>query len=145
MPGKVKYNDLSEFEKKKYLGEFYSMVALLKDREEVKNFLKDLLTLSEVVMLSRRIQIAKMLLEENTQEEIRKKLKVGFSTINQVERWVNNGFGGYKKIIKKYQKEYPNKTEFEKYGHTPFSKEWIRKKFPLHYLLADLLDKQLKK
>ncbi|PIP26482.1 MAG: hypothetical protein COS71_03125 [Candidatus Moranbacteria bacterium CG06_land_8_20_14_3_00_40_12] len=145
MPGKVKYNNLSEFEKKKYLGEFYSMVALLKDREEVKSFLKDLLTLSEVVMISRRIQIAKMLLEGNTQEEIRRKLKVGFTNINQVERWVNNGFGGYKKIIKKYQKEYPDKNEFEKYGYTPFSREWTRKKFPLHYLLINLLEKNVKK
>lgn len=145
MPGKVKYNSLSEFEKKKYLGDFYSMVALLKSREEVKNFLKDLLTLSEMVMLSRRIQIAKMLLEGNTQEEIRRKIKVGFSTINQVEKWLNNGFGGYKKIIKKYQLEYPARNEFEKYGHTPFSKEWIRKKFPLHYLLVNLLEKNTKK
>lgn len=145
MPGKVKYNNLSEFEKKKYLGEFYSMVALLKDREEVKNFLKDLLTLSEVVMLSRRIQIAKMLLEGNTQDEIRRKLKVGFTNINQVEKWVNNGFGGYKKIIQKYQNKYPPKNEFEKYGYTPFSKGWTRKKFPLHYLLVNLLEKGIKK
>ncbi|GBE16587.1 hypothetical protein BMS3Abin15_00408 [bacterium BMS3Abin15] len=38
MPGKVKYHELSSGEKKKYLGEFYSMVSLLKNRDEVKFF-----------------------------------------------------------------------------------------------------------
>ena len=42
MPGKVKYHELSEHEKKTYLGDFYSMVSLLKTRDEVKNFFKDL-------------------------------------------------------------------------------------------------------
>ncbi len=76
MSGKVKYHELSESEKKKYLGDFYSMIALLKTRDDAKNFFKDLLSLSEIVMISRRIQIAKMLLEEHTYESIRKELRV---------------------------------------------------------------------
>lgn len=145
MPGKVKYNALSEEEKKKYLGEFYSMVSVLRSREEIKNFFKDLLTLSEVVMISRRIQVAKMLLDGFTQDEIRKKLKIGFTTINQVEKWLNNGFGGYKEAIKKYKSKYKELSEFEKYGEVPFSKEWVRKKYPLHFLLANILAAKNKK
>jgi TrpR-related protein YerC/YecD len=139
MPGKVKYNDLSEDEKKKCIGDFYSMISLLKSRDEVKKFFKDVLSLSEVVMISRRIQIAKMILEGYTYEEIRKKLKVGFNNINQVDRWVKNGFGGYKEVINKYKKKYPEKDDFEKYGYIPFSKEWVRKKYPLHYLLSNII------
>ena len=131
MPGKVKYHELSDSEKKKYLGEFYSMVALLKNREEVKSFFKDLLTLSEVVMISRR-----------THEEIRKKLKIGFTTISQVEKWLNNGFGGYEKIIKKYEKKYKELDEFDKYGEVPFSPKWVRKKYPMHYFLSNLLNRK---
>ena len=142
MPGKVKYHELSDSEKKKYLGEFYSMVALLKNREEVKSFFKDLLTLSEVVMVSRRIQVAKMLLEGYTHEEIRKKLKIGFTTISQVEKWLNNGFGGYEKIIKKYEKKYKELDEFDKYGEVPFSPKWVRKKYPMHYFLSNLLNRK---
>ena len=41
MAGKVKYHELSDLEKKKYLGDFYTMVSLLKTREEVKNFFDD--------------------------------------------------------------------------------------------------------
>lgn len=142
MSGKVKYHELSENEKKKYLGEFYTMVSVLKSRNEVKNFLKDLLTLSETVMLSRRIQVAKMLLEGYTQDEIRKKLKIGFTTVNHVEKWLNNGFGGYKKMIEKYKKKHKEKDEFNKYGEVPFSSKWVRKKYPMHYFLSNLLNKK---
>ena len=140
MPGKVKYNELTENEKKKYLGQFYSMVALLKNRDEVKEFFKDLLTLSEVVMISRRIEIAKMLLEGYSHLEIRAKMKVGFATIMHVERWLDKGFGGYKKIIERYNKRC-TRHNFDPEAMTPFSPAWVRKKYPAHGLLFNLLGK----
>jgi len=139
MRGKVKYNELSEFEKKKYLGEFYSMIAMLRSRDEVKRFFKDLLTLSEVVMISRRIQIAKRLLEGSTYEDIRRDLKASAATIAQVEKWVNNGFGGYKEIIKRYKKKQPQKKDYLSEASAPFTFDNIRKKYPLHFLLINLL------
>ncbi len=142
MPGKVTYHELSESEKKKYLGDFYSIISLLKTRDDVKNFFKDLLSLSEIAMISRRIQIAKMLLEGHTYEFIRKKLKVGPLNISQVEKWLNNGFGGYRKMIAEYKKKYPEKSNFEKYGYAPFSNKRMRKKYPLHYLLSNLINKR---
>lgn len=138
---KVRYNELSEFEKKKYLDEFYTMVSLLKNRDEVRNFFKDLLTLSEVVMISRRIQAAKMMLEGETYETISKKLKMSTTTIMQVEKWLNKGFGGYKNIIRRYK----NKKErifTKKTPAVPFSLTAIRKKYPLHFLLINLLAKE---
>lgn len=141
MPGKVKYNHLSEFEKKKFLGEFYTMVSLLKSRGEVKIFFKDLLSLSEVVMISRRIQIAKMLLAGAGYEDVRKKLKVGYSTINQVEKWVSNGFGGYKEIIKRYNKK-DARRKIKDISAPPFSWQHMKKKYPLHFLLINLLEKK---
>lgn len=141
MSGKVKYHELTKEEKIKYLGEFYSMVALLQSREQVKKFFKDLLTLSETVMVSRRIQIAKMLLEGNTHEKIRKKLKVGFTNISQVERWLNNGFGGYKEVIDAYKKKY-KKRESKNRNCFPFSSEWVRNKYPAYYLLSNIMNKR---
>jgi TrpR-related protein YerC/YecD len=140
MRGKVRYSELSNFQKKKYLGEFYSMVAMLRSRDEVKKFFKDLLTLSEVVMVSRRIQIAKLLLKGNTYEEIREDMKVSAATIAQVEKWVNNGFGGYKEIIKRYNKKNA-RFEAKKIPAAPFSLGHIRRKYPLHFLLLNLLEK----
>lgn len=138
MSGKVKYYNLSDNQKKKYLGDFYTMVSLLKNQDEVKNFFKDLLTLSEVVMISRRIQIAKMLFAGRTHDEIRKELKVGFTTISQVERWLNNGFGGYRKTIEEYQKKYKDNSRIK--IAKPF-RTGMMKKYPFHYLLWDLINK----
>ena len=138
----MRYNQLTDFEKKKYLGEFYDMISLLRTRDEVKKFFKDLLTLSEVVMISRRIQIAKMLLGGLGYEEIRKELKVGSNTINQVEKWLNNGFGGYKEIIKRHGKEKSEKfKKADGLPAAPFSLRYIRRKYPLHFLLLNLLAK----
>jgi len=146
MPGKVKYHNLSEEEKKKCLGEFYTMVSMLEGREEVKNFFKDLLTLSEMVMITRRIQIAKMLLEGYSIEEIINKLRVGSATVIQVSRWLNNGFGGYKSIIKKYKKhEGKFKTKKDVSAAAPLTFEWIRKKYPAHFALVNLLINQKNK
>ncbi|OGI25324.1 MAG: hypothetical protein A3J76_02040 [Candidatus Moranbacteria bacterium RBG_13_45_13] len=139
--GKVKYNQLSDYQKKKYLGEFYTMVSLLRSRQEVKTFLKDLLTLSETVMISRRIQAAKMLLEGETIDIICKKLKMSTVTINQIEKWVNNGFGGYKNIIRRYKNKRESK-HLELKTDAPFSLSAIRKKYPLHFLLINLLAKK---
>lgn len=139
MGGRVKYQSLTEIERKKFLGELYDMIALLKSREEVKQFFKDLLTLSETVMISRRLQIAMMLLEGFTYRDIRNKLKVGASTIVSVERWLNQGFGGYKNIIPRHKK---NKKKFEEYKPiTPFTINHLRKKYPLHFLLWNLVKK----
>jgi len=140
MPGKVKYNQLSEFERKKYLGEFYTMVSLLKSRDEVKEFFKDLLTLSEVVMVSRRLQAAKMLLEGFTCDEVSRKMKMGLTTISQVEKWLNNGFGGYKKVIRRYKNKEIPKKDFS--SAPPFSLQYIKRKYPLHFLLLNLMEKE---
>jgi TrpR-related protein YerC/YecD len=140
MRGKVKYHSLSDFEKKNFLGEFYSVIAQLKTRDEVKNFFKDLLTLSEVVMLSRRIQIAQLLLRGETHDDVRRKLKVGFGTIASVERWLNDGFGGYKEMIERYKKKY-NVKKWDSGGDFPYSRQWLRKKYPLHFLFSNLINK----
>lgn len=141
MRGKVKYHELSEFQKKKCLGEFYSMVSLLRTRDEVKKFFKDLLTLSEVVMISRRLQVAKMLLEGRTYEEIQGSLKTATATIHQVEEWLNHGFGGYKNVIARYKKKEVKKMKKGKEILTPFTLSHMRKKYPLHFLLLNLLKK----
>ena len=117
------------------------MVSLLGSKDEVKIFFKDLLTLSEIVMISRRIQVAQLLLEGLTYEDIRKNLKVGIDTIRNVERWLNNGFGGYKEIIKRYNKK-SAKRETDRIPAPPFSWQHIKKKYPLHFLLLNLLEKQ---
>lgn len=139
MAGKVRYGQLTELEKKKYLGEFYTMISLLRSREEAKNFFKDLLTLSEVVMISRRLHVARMLMEGYKYEEIRKKMKIGVSTISHVDRWLNSGFGGYKSVVRRFKDGQLRKRK-QTLPATPFSWQAVKRKYPLHFLLLNLLE-----
>jgi hypothetical protein len=80
-----------------------------------------------------------MLLQGFTYFDIAGKLKVGRSTINSVNKWLYSGFGGYMKEIKK-AKNYKIKPEA-----IPVT-EWerIKKKYPTHFFLFNLIDKMKK-
>jgi TrpR-related protein YerC/YecD len=143
MAGKVRYGQLTELEKKQYLGEFYTMISLLRSREEAKNFFKDLLTLSEVVMISRRLHVARLLMEGWKYEEIRRKMKIGVSTISHVDRWLNSGFGGYKSVVRRFKNGHLRKGK-QALPATPFSWRHIKRKYPLHFLLLNLLEEKEK-
>jgi len=84
-----------------YLENFCEALAKLKTKEDLKDFLKDLMNRQERLMFVRRLQIADYLVKEWTYSDIRKKLKVGENTISRVARWLNFGRNGYKKILER--------------------------------------------
>jgi TrpR-related protein YerC/YecD len=130
-------------ERKALLDEFWTMIALLESRDEVANFFKDLLSETEALMLARRIQIAKHLLEGSGYDEICLKLHTSPSTVASVHRWLQSGFGGYAKSLPKLKQELirRQKIEVKKIEQSkPFSGEWLKKRYPLHYLLFNLID-----
>ncbi|MFA6097824.1 MAG: YerC/YecD family TrpR-related protein [Candidatus Paceibacterota bacterium] len=133
--------------KKKYLDLLWSSIAKLATRGEVEIFFKDLLSESEALMLSRRIEIARRLLNGESYDSIARELKVGMDTINRVQRWLIAGSGGYKKAIEKISKETKknfNRSEREDAG-AAYSFNWIRRKYPLHFLLFNLISDAKKK
>ena len=141
---KFNHYKLEPKEKRRLLDEFYTMVSYLKDKKEVENFFKDLLSEGEAIMLARRIQVAKKLLEGLTFEEIKKQLKVGFDTITSVQHWLMEGFGGYLKTL---QKDFTEQIKNEKERvrginktSDSFSFEALKKKYPLHFLLFNIFD-----
>lgn len=132
--------------KMKYLDLLWTSVAQLETREEVKLFFKDLLSESEAIMLARRIEIAKRLLEGNSYNEIIQNLRVGKDTVNKVQRWLTSGFGGYEKAVSGFQKELNRR--FSKSSKTnenkPYSFNWMKQKYPLHFLLFNLISDKKK-
>lgn len=94
-PAKMSKRDMD-----KMLNLLYNKLSKLKTRKEIADFIADILMDSEKIMILRRLQIAKLLLEEKTYNEIRKKLKVGFDNIKTVRHKIDFGSGGYIKFIK---------------------------------------------
>lgn len=138
---KVNPRFLDPKERREYLDLLWTSIAGLETRQGVKNFFKDLLSESEAVMLARRILIAKMLLEGKTYQEIIDELKVGIDTINRVSQWLSSGFGGYEKAIKAFDRALAKRKEIEKKKFLrPYSFDWLKNKYPLHFLLFNLID-----
>jgi TrpR-related protein YerC/YecD len=144
---KVNPRVLDPKSKMRYLDLLWTSIAQLETREEVKQFFKDLLSESESIMLARRIEVAKRLLEGESYEKINADLKVGSDTIARVQQWLISGFGGYEKAVSGFQKELnrrfnkfsqPNKNE-------QYSFAWMKQKYPLHFLLFNLISEDKKK
>ena len=53
-----------------FISNLWNTITLLENREEAVSFLKELLTQTEIRMLAKRIQIAKMLMEGYKYEDI---------------------------------------------------------------------------
>ena len=138
----------SSKERNKILNEFYSIVTSLKNKEQIINFFKDLLTPSEAVMLTRRIQIAKLLLQGYGYREIATKLKTGVDTVAKVQRWLKDGFGGYIKALEKMVDEEEcrirQKENIEASKEVdPNSLEGLANRYPLYWGLTNAIHKMV--
>jgi len=83
---------------------FIKTLVNLKDEHEVKNFLEDLLSPTERIMLVKRLAIAILLRKKHTYDEIDRSLKVSRQTIMNVSFWLKNGKSGYEKAVEKILK-----------------------------------------
>jgi uncharacterized protein YerC len=132
---KRRFYEIKSDDRRKRLKEFCGMISGVKNEKDAEKFLRDLLTPSEIIMITNRIQIAKMLLGGFNHRDIQKRLGVGFGTISSVNRWLFSGFGGY---LHEFQEA---KNSAERKRVIPKG-EWdiIKKKYPMHFLLFNLAD-----
>ncbi len=115
---------------------FRTALETLEKEGTMKEFFEQALTASEVVMLARRIQIAKFLMQGFSITSIKEKLGVGQRTVERVHHWLSS--------YREYRVEIPkalagNKRKKGYVPATPYSFTWLRKKYPLHFLLVNLL------
>lgn len=138
---KIRSRKIDNKEKIEYLDALYTAVESLKSREEVKNFLRDLLTEGERIMVGRRIVIAKRLLNEESYEQIIREMRVGPDTIMRVHRWLEDDIDGYEKAVKKLEKVLESRQERRDRAYIdPFSFKGLKQRYPLHFFLFNLFD-----
>lgn len=89
-------------EKEKFLIE---AILALKSKEEVANFLRDLLTIAEIEEFANRLDIVRLLFAGKSYVEIAKKTKVSTTTVSRVAHWLFSGTGGYYKVINRLVKK----------------------------------------
>ncbi|HAT68076.1 MAG: hypothetical protein A2481_01270 [Candidatus Yonathbacteria bacterium RIFOXYC2_FULL_47_9] len=76
-------------------------VLVLETPQEVRDFLRDILTEKEIIETAKRLQAAEMLLQNIPYSVIEKETGFSSTTVARVSKWLNTGEGGYKKVIDK--------------------------------------------
>ncbi|WP_461817704.1 YerC/YecD family TrpR-related protein, partial [Faecalimonas sp.] len=77
----------------------FDAILSLKDREECYTFFEDVCTINELLSLSQRLEVAKMLREQRTYLEIAEKTGASTATISRVNRSLNYGSDGYDMVF----------------------------------------------
>lgn len=130
---KVRFYDVDKKERNIIIGELYEIIAELKNKDEVFKFLFELFTPSEVLMIARRVQIAKMLSDGAICFDICKQLKVSHQTVEKVERWLKSDEDRANLINLKLNKIKNKKTADERIYRSQLDK------YPGHKLLKNLI------
>ena len=83
------------------LQQFYKAVLTLKDEEECRKFFDDVATIKEMIDLSARLEVAKMLSEGAVFSEISKETGASSATISRVNKCLTYGDGGYDIVLER--------------------------------------------
>jgi len=89
-------------------------LADLHSEQDVAEFLDDLLTPTEKVMLGKRLAIAVLLDKGYDQRTIHSMMRVSVSTVNTVNYWLTNKGDGYRKVIARIKGKQQWKNFLEK-------------------------------
>ena len=74
-------------------------ILTLETEDEVKAFLEDIMTTKEIIDISQRLGVAKMLREKEVYNKISKETGASSATISRVNRCCLYGAGGYKTVL----------------------------------------------
>lgn len=93
---------------RKNMSQFYKAILALEDENECRKFFDDVATIKEVLELSARLEVARLLDDGAVFSEISKKTGASSATISRVNKCLIYGEGGYKTVLDRI-----NKTEEE--------------------------------
>ncbi len=90
--------------KNESIDELFAAILSLESIEECYRFFKDLATVPEIKSLSQRLQVAKMLMQNETYTLISKTTGASTATISRVKNALFYGEDGYKLVIERLAK-----------------------------------------
>lgn len=84
---------------------FFKTILNLNSVEECKRFFEDICTIKELQDMSQRLEVAFLLNEGKSYQEVLAKTGVSTATISRVNKCLNYGSGGYKEAIDKFSEK----------------------------------------
>jgi TrpR-related protein YerC/YecD len=94
--------------KDKNIDLLFEAILLLENEEECYQFFEDVCTINEIKALAQRFQVAKMLHEGNTYQQIEQETGASTATISRIKRYLNYGAGGYKLVLERLKSNTQN-------------------------------------
>jgi len=82
----------------------FDAILSLKNKEECYTFFEDICTINELLSITQRFEVAKMLREQKTYLEIAEKTGASTATISRVNRSLNYGNDGYDMVFERINK-----------------------------------------
>ncbi len=83
----------------------FDAVLTLRDREECYRFFEDLCTINEIHAIAQRMEVAKLLSEKKTYNEIESITNASTATISRINKCLVYGAGGYQIVIDRLKKK----------------------------------------
>ena len=83
----------------------FEAVLCLQNSEECYSFFEDICTVNELLSLSQRYEVARMLRNHNTYLEIAEKTGASTATISRVNRSLNYGRDGYDMVFNRIEEK----------------------------------------
>ena len=85
------------------MDELLRAILSLETVQEAYEFFEDLCTVNEMVAMKQRFEVAKMLREERTYQDIADETGASSATISRVNRALNYGNDGYDLVLKRIE------------------------------------------
>lgn len=91
----------------------FEAILSLNNAEECYIFFEDICTVNELLSLSQRFEVARMLRNHNTYLEIAEKTGASTATISRVNRSLNYGNDGYDMVFSRVREGKPNEEIYK--------------------------------
>lgn len=85
--------------KDRFTDQLFKAILSLENEGECYRFFEDICTINEIKSIAQRLEVAKMLREGATYEEIAKITGASTATISRVKRCLNYGADGYQLVL----------------------------------------------
>lgn len=85
--------------KREDIDELFEAVLTLKDSEDCYRFFEDICTINEIHAIAQRLQVAKLLSEKKTYNEIETLTSASTATISRINKCLVYGADGYKRVL----------------------------------------------
>ena len=83
----------------------FQAILSLNTMEECRNFFEDACTIKEILDIAQRFEVACMLTEKKSYQQISQETGVSTATISRVNRCITYGGGGYKIAIERLKEQ----------------------------------------